>query len=123
MSLLKKFRDYISSKNLFLPADKLLLAVSGGADSVVLCELCHQAGFDFGMAHCNFQLRGADSDRDEKFVKELAQKNNVVFHSVKFETKRVAGERKISVQEVARDLRYSWFEQTRKTGGYACILT
>ena len=74
MSLLKQFKDYISSKNLFLPTDKLLLAVSGGVDSVVLCELCHQGGFDFGIAHCNFQLRGADSDRDEKFVGNLAKK-------------------------------------------------
>ena len=123
MTLLKQFTDYISSNNLLLPGDKLLLAVSGGVDSVVLCELCCQAGFDFGMAHCNFQLRGADSDRDEKFVRELAQKNNVEFHSVKFETKRVAGEKKVSVQEAARDLRYSWFEQIRKTGGYTYILT
>src|SRR4030095_13090567 len=103
MSLLKQFKDYISSKNLFLPTDKLLLAVSGGVDSVVLCELCHQGGFDYGIAHCNFQLRGADSERDEEFVRALAKKNNVVFHSIRFATKRVAGERKISVQEAARE--------------------
>src|SRR6185295_16324704 len=123
MSLLKLFKEYISSKNLFLPTDKLLLAVSGGVDSVVLCELCHQGGFDFGIAHCNFQLRDADSERDEKFVRELAKKSNVVFHSIKFETKRIAGEKKISVQEAARELRYNWFEEMRKTGGYKYILT
>src|SRR4029079_6570856 len=123
MSLLKLFKEYISSKNLFLPADKLLLAVSGGVDSVVLCELCHQGGFDFAIAHCNFQLRGNDSERDEKFVRDLAKKNNVAFHFIRFETKRVAGERKISVQEAARELRYNWFEEVRKTGSYNYILT
>lgn len=121
--MLKLFKEYISSKNLFLPTDKLLLAVSGGVDSVVLCELCHQGGFDFAIAHCNFQLRGADSERDEKFVRDLAKKNKVAFHSIRFETKRVAGERKISVQEAARELRYNWFEEVRKTGGYNYILT
>jgi len=123
MSLLKQFRDYISSKNLFLPTDKLLLAVSGGVDSVVLCELCHQGEFDFGIAHCNFQLRGADSERDEKFVRELAKEYNVAFNSIKFETKRIAGEKRISVQEAARELRYNWFEELRKTGSYNYILT
>jgi tRNA(Ile)-lysidine synthase len=123
MSLLKHFTDYISSKNLFLPTDKLLLAVSGGIDSVVLCELCRQARFDFAIAHCNFQLRGDDSERDEKFVRVLAKKNNVVFYSIKFETKRVASEKKISVQEAARELRYNWFEELRKEGNYNYVLT
>ena len=123
MSLLEQFRYYISSNNLFLPTDKLLLAVSGGVDSVVLCELCRNAGFDFGIAHCNFQLRGDDSERDEKFVRELAKKNSVEFHSIKIETKRIAGEQKISVQEAARALRYTWFEEVRKAGMYHYILT
>ena len=123
MSLLEQFRYYISSNNLFLPTDKLLLAVSGGVDSVVLCELCRNAGFDFGIAHCNFQLRGDDSERDEKFVRELAKKNSVEFHSIKIETKRIAAEQKISVQEAARALRYTWFEEVRKTGTYHYILT
>ena len=94
MALLNQFKNYISSNNFFSQGDKLLLAVSGGVDSVVLCELCKQAGFDFGIAHCNFQLRDAESERDEKFVRELAEKYNVAFHVIKFDTKRIAGEKK-----------------------------
>ena len=69
MELLEKFKKYIQQENLFQPKDRLLLAVSGGVDSVVLCELCKEAGYDFEIAHCNFQLRDGDSVRDELFVK------------------------------------------------------
>src|SRR5437588_1358 len=80
MSLLQQYKDYIKKENLFQAKDRLLLAVSGGMDSVILCELCKQAGYDFAIAHCNFQLRGDDSIRDEKFVRQLAQKYGVVFY-------------------------------------------
>jgi len=123
MILLKHFKNYISSNNLFSTADKLLVAVSGGVDSVVLCELCSQAGFDFAIAHCNFQLRNEDSERDEKFVRQLAKNYNVAFHTINFETKGYAREKKMSVQEAARELRYSWFEEIRKAGGYGYVLT
>src|SRR5688572_10591208 len=118
MDLLQRFKKYIQSENLFFEKDKLLLAVSGGIDSVVLCELCKQAGYDFAIAHCNFQLRGDDSERDEKFVSELAGKYRVSFHVVKFETKQIAKEKKISTQEAARELRYHWFEEIRKKNEY-----
>lgn len=74
MDLLAHFKETIKKSNLFSPKDKLLLAVSGGVDSVVLCELCKQAGFNFSIAHCNFKLRREESDRDEQFVKELGEK-------------------------------------------------
>ncbi len=108
-----KFVDYIKAKNLFSSKDKLLLAVSGGVDSIVLCELCKQSGFDFAIAHCNFQLRGDDSGRDEQFVKELAAKIGVTFYSKTFDTKTISQQVKKSIEETARDLRYEWFEQLR----------
>ena len=77
MDLLDKFKQYISKEDLFHTKDKLLIAVSGGVDSVVLCELCKQAEFHFVIAHCNFQLRGEESERDEIFVKNLGTKYNV----------------------------------------------
>lgn len=123
MKLAEEFVKYISSNNLFFQKDKLLLAVSGGIDSVVLCELSKQAGYEFGIAHCNFQLRGEDSERDEKFVGELATKYGVDFHVIKFDTKEVAKERRMSTQEAARELRYEWFERTRAENGYQFILT
>ena len=109
MTLLNLFKSFISKENLFQPKDKLLLAVSGGVDSVVLCELCNQAGFDFVIAHCNFQLRGEESERDEKFVKDLAAKYNKEIFVKKFETEKYAADNKVSVQVAARELRYEWF--------------
>lgn len=110
MSLLKKFQDNIREQNLFSLKDKLLLAVSGGVDSVVLCELCKQAGFDFVIAHCNFKLRGEESERDKEFVKELAKKYAVEYLVKDFETEKYAADNKLSIQEAARKLRYGWFE-------------
>ena len=123
MDLLQRFKKYIQTETLFYEKDKLLLAVSGGVDSVVLCGLCKQAGYDFAIAHCNFQLRDEDSERDEKFVSELAGKYKVDFHVVKFDTKEIMKEKKISTQEAARELRYHWFEETRNKNNYKYILT
>ena len=111
MNLLKKFTDFIKKENLFQPKDKLLLAVSGGVDSVVLCELCKLAGYDFVIAHCNFQLRGEESKRDEQFVRELTKKYNVEIFVKKFDTEKYAEENKLSIQVAARELRYGWFNQ------------
>ena len=85
--MLKDFVLYIKEKQLFNPSERLLLTISGGIDSVVLADLCHQAGLLFGIAHCNFQLRGEESEGDEAFVRKLAQKYSVAFHSQRFETK------------------------------------
>src|SRR5580765_4688336 len=106
MSLLQRFQEFIQQQNLFHPKDKLLLAVSGGVDSGVLCELCKQSGYDFAIAHCNFQLRGEESERDEKFVRQLAEKYTVHFYVTKFDTTTISKQQKKSVEEAARDLRY-----------------
>lgn len=111
MKLLKEFEQYIKQQNLFNAKDKLLLAVSGGVDSVVLCELCRQAGFDFMIAHCNFQLRAAESNRDEEFVRELGNKYAVEVFVKKFDTEKYAGNNKCSIQVAARELRYAWFDE------------
>jgi tRNA(Ile)-lysidine synthase len=111
MDLSAQFREYIFRKSLFHPKDKLLLAVSGGVDSVVLCHLCRQSGFDFSIAHCNFKLRGAESERDQQFVKDLAEKSAVDFYVKEFETEKYAADNKVSVQVAARELRYAWFDE------------
>ncbi|MDZ4795568.1 MAG: tRNA lysidine(34) synthetase TilS [Bacteroidota bacterium] len=111
MSLLKRFIGEVKQRNLFSTKDKLLIAVSGGVDSVVLCELCKQAGYDFIIAHCNFKLRGEESERDEAFVKELGKKYVVEVFVQSFDTNAYATEHKLSTQEAARELRYNWFEK------------
>lgn len=109
MDLLERFKETIRNNNLFASRDKLLLAVSGGVDSVVLCELCRQAGFSFVIAHCNFQLRGDESERDEIFVKQLAGKYDVQMFIKRFDTEACALKNRMSIQEAARALRYEWF--------------
>ena len=109
MELLLRFKEYIQEQNLFQPKDQLLLAVSGGVDSVVLCELCHRSGYNFSIAHCNFKLRGKESESDKEFVEELAKKYGVPFLMKEFDTLKYAETKKKSIQEAARELRYQWF--------------
>ena len=111
MNLLQRYQEFIKKENLFSPKDKLLLAVSGGIDSIVLCELCKQTKFDFEIVHCNFQLRGEESERDEKFVRQLGEKYEVEVKIKKFDTEKFAEENKMSIQETARVLRYEWFDE------------
>ncbi|MBC7862755.1 MAG: tRNA lysidine(34) synthetase TilS [Bacteroidia bacterium] len=121
--MLNRFKHHIADKKLFNKADKLLVAVSGGLDSVTLCYLLKEAGFDFSVAHCNFKLRGKEADADEKFVQQLAKKMNAPFFSIQFETKKFAQEKKISVQMAARQLRYEWFEKIQKEKKIGTLLT
>ncbi len=111
--MLKKIKEFIKKEKLFNGRNKILAAVSGGIDSVVLCYLLHKAGFNFGIAHCNFQLRGEESDEDEKFVSQLAGYFKVPYYIKKFDTQTYIKKRKVSVQMAARELRYSWFEEIR----------
>jgi len=119
--LLNQFKEYILTHHLFHPKDWLLLAVSGGVDSVVLCELCHQAGYNFVIAHCNFQLRGEESERDEQFVKSLGAKYGVEVLVNRFQTAQYSAEHKKSIQEAARELRYEWFLQICTDGTMAGV--
>ena len=115
MDLFQRYKDFIQQNDLFHPKDKLLLTVSGGVDSVVLCELCKQAGYEFVIAHCNFKLRDKESERDKEFVRQLAKKYGVEFFVKDFETEKYAEENRLSIQEAARNLRYDWFNELLKT--------
>ena len=116
MELLAQLEEFVEREGLFGPKETLLLAVSGGLDSVVLCELCHRAGYHFVIAHANFQLRGEESDRDEAFVRELGVRYNKEVLVKRFDTERYAMEHRCSIQVAARELRYSWFEEVRPGG-------
>ena len=115
MTLTDRFTQYIRKEELFKTGDRLLLAVSGGVDSVVLCELCHQCGFSFAIAHCNFGLRGEESERDEQFVKAVADKYKARCFVKRFDTGQYARHNKVSIQVAARELRYAWFNELAKT--------
>ena len=117
----KRFLDFIEQNKLFGPADKVLAAVSGGMDSVLMARLLKAAGFNFAIAHCNFQLRGDEADADEAFVYNLASELNIPIHSIKFDTKKYAADHKISIQMAARELRYQWFREISQQHGYAVI--
>jgi len=111
MSLLLQFQGCIKEEKLFSKTDTLLLAVSGGVDSIVLCELCSRAGYSFTIAHCNFQLRGKESERDEDFVRKLGKKYSVEVFVKRFETEKYSKDKKVSIQVAARELRYQWFNE------------
>ena len=122
-ALKEAFIAFVEKHKLFQPDEKLLLAVSGGMDSIVLVYLFKKCGFDFGIAHCNFCLRGEESDADEEFVRKLATKNKVPFYIEHFSTERYAQEKGVSIQMAARHLRYRWFEKVREENNYAYIVT
>ncbi|MDR0792349.1 MAG: tRNA lysidine(34) synthetase TilS [Chitinophagaceae bacterium] len=111
MNLLENFKlnRHTHFRQINLSADKFLLAVSGGIDSVVLAHLMNECNADFIIAHCNFQLRGEESDRDENFVKALAEKFQKPVLINRFDTNDYAKKNKLSIQEAARKLRYNWF--------------
>jgi tRNA(Ile)-lysidine synthase len=109
--LLERFRNHLQEDHpgLLQVHNKWLITVSGGVDSIVLCDLAYNAGIDFILAHCNFQLRGEESDRDEHFVRSVGEKYGKEVLVKKFDTTRYAEENKKSVQVAARELRYKWF--------------
>ncbi len=108
---MKLIRRKIQSCGSLAGVKRLLVAVSGGPDSVVLLDALHREGFSVVVAHCNFHLRGEASDGDAEFVKQLSDKYQVPYYQVDFDTEREARERGVSIEMAARDLRYEWFER------------
>ncbi len=121
--MINQFQDFIESNQLFSKNVPVLLAVSGGIDSVVLVNLFKTINQPFAITHCNFQLRGIESEKDEQFVKELASTLKVECFTERFSTKEVAKDEKISIQMAARQIRYNWFEEVRKKNGFHFIAT
>ncbi|MDP3946646.1 MAG: tRNA lysidine(34) synthetase TilS [Lutibacter sp.] len=118
-----ELKEHINAKFSFLYDKNLLIAISGGIDSVVLTHLLHKLNFKISLAHCNFSLRGKESNEDEEFVKELGEKLAIQTHTIKFETEAYAEEKGISTQMAARDLRYGWFQKIAKENNIDYIIT
>ncbi|TAH25201.1 MAG: tRNA lysidine(34) synthetase TilS [Cytophagales bacterium] len=121
--MLGRFKSYILKNRLCKANDQLLVAVSGGIDSVVLCKLLKDAKVNFAIAHCNFALRGKESDEDELFVRQLANEYHVPIYTKKFDTNLYSEIHKVSIQMAARTLRYSWFEEIAQLNHYDLIAT
>jgi tRNA(Ile)-lysidine synthase len=119
--MLGRFLEYISAERLFNENDNLLLGVSGGKDSMVMLNLFSQTGFNTAVAHCNFGLRGEESDDDQLFVENECDRLNIICHTKLFQTKEYALEKGISVQMAARELRYSWFEELCRKFDYSLV--
>ncbi len=121
--MLAAFQEHLNVQFPNLKEQLLLVAISGGLDSVVLTHLLHQAGFKIALAHCNFNLRATESDEDEVFVKQLAQTLNIECHIKHCDTTAYAAKQGVSIQMAARDLRYDFFQELCESNDYGHILT
>ena len=110
----QRVTKYIEKEHLFSPDDKILVALSGGADSVALLYILHTAGYHCEAAHCNFHLRGKESDRDELFVRQLCERMEIHLHTIDFNTTQYATEKHISIEMAARELRYNGSRKLEK---------
>lgn len=117
------FKNHIDKNLSFLKESKLLIAISGGLDSVVLTHLCYKLGLKISLSHCNFNLRGTESDEDEDFVLELAEDLELEVFIENFDTQAFAQDHKLSTQMAARTLRYHWFEELAQQLHFDYILT
>ena len=122
MSLVEKFCSYVAHEGLFTHDDNLLLAVSGGVDSMVLMSLVRAAGYRFAVAHCNFHLRGEESDGDEFLVESEVRKLGVAYHVAHFDTYGEVASTGDSVEMAARRLRYGWFDELCNAHGYSVVV-
>lgn len=133
--MLRRVKKYIADKELLSEGDKVLVCVSGGADSVALLDIMLRAGYECIVAHCNFHLRGTESDRDEQFVRELCRtlcgrlktpaawmKNGIPLYVKDFDTRAYAAEHKKSVELAAREMRYRWFGELARVTGCSAIV-
>ncbi|MGE5424434.1 MAG: tRNA lysidine(34) synthetase TilS [Syntrophothermus sp.] len=121
--MVEQFLKFIHKENLFHSSDRILLAVSGGADSMLMAHLFVSTGFQVGVAHCNFSLRGEESDKEELFVSEYCDRHNIVFWSKRFNTSEIALQQGISIEMAARDLRYEWFHELMKQQDFNYLAT
>jgi tRNA(Ile)-lysidine synthase len=119
--MIEEFKKFISENSLIKPGDRILLAVSGGIDSMVMAHLFCMQKISIGIAHCNFSLRGQESEKDEQLVRQFAADRGIPFYTTRFETKAFAKTNGLSVQMAARDLRYTWFEEIREKNGFDTI--
>ena len=108
-----KILTFINKETLLKRGRKVVLACSGGADSIFLLHILNKLGFDLVVAHCNFHLRGEESDRDENFVREFCEQEHLPLVVEHFDTKLYAEHNKLSIEMAARELRYTWFENLR----------
>ncbi len=122
-NVINTFKNHIENNLPFLKHSKILIAISGGLDSVVLTHLCNQTKLKIALAHCNFNLRGSESDADEDFVLQLAEDLDLEVFIESFETETYAKEHKLSTQMAARELRYNWFEELSEQLHFDYILT
>lgn len=121
--MVDQFLHHIERNQLCKSSDSILLAVSGGLDSTVMLYLFREAGFQFSVAHCNFQLRGKDSNDDELFVTTLCKELKITLHTKRFETEAYAWEKTLSTQMAARELRYDWFRDLVEKHRYTFVAT
>lgn len=120
-TLIAGFKKFIREEALCVPDDHILLAVSGGVDSMVMADLFLKANYTVAMAHCNFRLRGAESDSDEAFVRSFAAERDIPLFVESFDTEEYANNQKISLQMAARELRYEWFSRISRDHGFDAI--
>lgn len=125
MKIQKKIQSFYKENNFDLENKSILVATSGGVDSMVLIDILSQIESikKIGIAHCNFSLRGKESDEDEEFIKNYANQNNIPFHSIKFDTKQLAEQNQKSIQLIARELRYNFFEKISLDEKYDFVAT
>jgi tRNA(Ile)-lysidine synthase len=121
--MINYIKENIYKNNLFTKKSKILLAVSGGADSICLFFALKDLGYDIQIAHCNFNLRDIESDQDEQFVKDIANKYSIRYFVKSFNTLKFAEQNKLSIQMAARQLRYDWFEELLVENNFSCIAT